>query len=236
MTGFVERFQQNRPDAQILLTRVAEPEHFGVAVLEEGRVVRLVEKPKEFVSDHALVGVYLFGDSIFEACRALEPSWRGEYEITEAIQWLIDHERTVDADMVTGYWKDTGRPGDLLEANRVLLALQERRIDGDVDADTVVEGAVVVEAGAKVTRSVLRGPVVIGAGTILDGSTVGPNVSIEPGCEILRSEISDSIVMGGCRIDDVSALTGSILGRSVEVRRSGSLHLIVGDQSHVEVR
>jgi glucose-1-phosphate thymidylyltransferase len=234
---FVERFEATRPDAQILLTRVSEPEHLGVAVLEEGRVVRLVEKPKEFVSDLALVGVYLFGDSILEACASLEPSWRGEYEITEAIQWLIDHGRTVRADMVTGYWKDTGRPEDLLEANRVLLALQHRRIEGDVDRDTAIEGAVVVSAGAKVTRSVLRGPVVIGTGTIVDGSTVGPDVSLEPGCQVVGSEISDSIVMEGCRIESVGGLTASILGRNVEVRRSASgvRRLIVGDQSRLEV-
>jgi glucose-1-phosphate thymidylyltransferase len=237
VTSFVERFEATRPDAQILLTRVSEPEHLGVAVLEQGRVVRLVEKPREFVSDLALVGVYLFGDSIMEACESLTPSWRGEYEITEAIQWLIDQGRSVHADMVTGYWKDTGRPEDLLEANRVLLALQHQQIEGDVDRDTIVEGAVVVSAGAKVTRSVLRGPVVIGTGTIVDGSTVGPDVSLEPGCWVVGSDISDSIVMEGSRIESLTALTASILGRNVEVRRSGSgrRRLIVGDQSRLEV-
>ena len=120
---FVEEFERTRPDAQIFLAQVPEPERFGVAVLEGDRVVRLVEKPKSYVSDLALVGVYLFDDSILEAADTLEPSWRGEYEITEAIQWLIDHGRTVRAEMVSGWWKDTGRPSDLLEANRVMLSI-----------------------------------------------------------------------------------------------------------------
>ena len=238
VTRFVQGFERTRPDAQILLTRVPEPEHFGVAVLEGERIVRLVEKPKEFVSDVALVGVYLFDDSILEACATLEPSWRGEYEITEAIQWLIDHGRTVRAEMVSGWWKDTGRPEDLLEANRVLLATKSTDIAGDVDERTHVEGAVVVAQGAKVRGSTLIGPVVVGAGAIVDGCTIGPDVSIEPGCEMVRSSIRDSIVMEGCRVVDVRGLAASILGRNVEVRHSGEhgIHrLVVGDQSRVEV-
>ena len=238
VTRFVEEFERNRPDAQILLTRVPEPEHFGVAVLEGERVVRLVEKPKEFVSDIALVGVYLFDDSILEAAATLSPSWRGEYEITEAIQWLIDTGHSVRAEMVDGYWKDTGRPEDLLEANRMMLGIRTSSIEGDVDADTVVEGVVVLGPGAKVTASVLRGPVVIGAGTVVDGSTVGPDVSIERDCRVERSTVTDSIVMASCRIADVDDLTGSILGRGAEVLRSatpGATRLIVGDQSRVEV-
>jgi len=235
---FVREFERARPDAQILLTRVPEPEHFGVAVLEGDRIVGLVEKPTEFVSDIALVGVYLFDDSILEACSSLQPSWRGEYEITEAIQWLIDNGRSVRAEMVTGWWKDTGRPEDLLEANRVLLATREREIAGDVDDRTTVDGVVVVAHGAKVTDSTLRGPVVIGPDTIVDGCSIGPDVSIEPRCELVRSSIRDSILMEGCRVVDVDALASSILGRNVEVRHSGDLgahRLVVGDQSRVEV-
>ncbi|HEX6132180.1 MAG TPA: glucose-1-phosphate thymidylyltransferase [Actinomycetota bacterium] len=235
---FVRGFERTRPAAQILLTRVPEPEHFGVAVLEGEHVVRLVEKPSSFVSDVALVGVYLFDDSILEACASLEPSWRGEYEITEAIQWLIDHGRPVRAEMVTGWWKDTGRPEDLLEANRVLLATQTARVEGDVDEASTLEGAVVVAAGAKVTASRLVGPVVIGARTIVDGCTIGPDVSVEPDCELVRSAIDDAIVMEGCRVVDVDRLSSSILGRNVDVRHSGEARvhrLVVGDQSRVEV-
>jgi glucose-1-phosphate thymidylyltransferase len=235
---FVREFERTRPDAQILLTRVVEPQHFGVAVLDGERVVRLVEKPKEFVSDIALVGVYLFGDSILEACATLTPSWRGEYEITEAIQWLIDAGRTVRAEMVEGWWKDTGRPEDLLEANRRMLSIRRRLVEGEVDDATSLEGEIVVAPGAKVTRSRLRGPVVIGRGVIVDECTIGPNVSIEAACELVRTTITDSILMEGCRVVDVEGLTGSILGRNVDVRHSGAhrVHrLIVGDQSRLEV-
>ena len=238
VSRFVREFERARPNAQILLTRVSEPEHFGVAVLEGDRIVRLVEKPKEFVSDVALVGVYLFDDSILEACGSLRPSWRGEYEITEAIQWLIDNGRTVRAEMVTGWWKDTGRPEDLLDANRVLLATKDTDVAGEVDERTRMEGAVVIAPGAKVTDSTLRGPVVIGADTIVEGCTIGPDVSIEPRCEIVRSSIRDSIVMEGCRVVDVDGLAASILGRNVEVRHSGERgthRFVVGDQSRVEV-
>jgi glucose-1-phosphate thymidylyltransferase len=235
---FVEGFERTRPDAQILLTRVAEPEHFGVAVLEGERVVRLVEKPTVFVSDIALVGVYLFDDSILEACATLEPSGRGEYEITEAIQWLIDQGYTVRAEMVGGWWKDTGRPEDLLEANRVLLAVAVGGVAGDVDSATTIEGTVTVQAGATVRNSVVRGPVFVGAGSLVEDSAIGPDVSLEPGCTIIRSVLTDSIVMQGCRVTDVDGLTGSILGRGVQVRHSGSARahrLVVGDQSLVEV-
>jgi glucose-1-phosphate thymidylyltransferase len=238
VSRFVEEFERSDADAHILLAKVAEPEHFGVAVLEGDHVVRLVEKPREPLSDLALVGVYLFQRSIIEACRMLEPSWRGEYEITEAIQWLLDSGRAVRAEMVSGYWKDTGRPEDLLEANRMMLAATQASIDGDVDDSSALEGAVVVRAGAKVTGSTVRGPVVIGEGTTIERSTIGPDVSIGSGCRVEASEVSDSIVMDDCTIADVRGLTGSILGRRVEVRRSGAhgaRRLIVGDQSRIEL-
>jgi glucose-1-phosphate thymidylyltransferase len=236
--GFVREFERAGPDAQIFLARVREPERFGVAVLEGDRVVRLVEKPREPLSDLALVGVYLFDDQILEACGSLVPSWRGEYEITEAIQWLIDHGRNVRAEMVTGWWKDTGKPEDLLEANRMMLSLLEGRLDGEVDDATSIDGAVFVRAGAKVSASRLVGPAVIGEGCIVEGSTVGPNVSVEPDCRIVGSEIADSVLMQGCRVSDLQGLTGSILGRGADVRHSGArgVHrLVVGDHSRVEV-
>ena len=237
VTRFVREFERARPDAQILLTHVSEPEHFGVAVLEGERVVRLVEKPREFISDVALVGVYLFDDTILDACATLSPSWRGEYEITEAIQWLIDQGKTVRAEMVDGYWKDTGRPEDLLEANRMLLATREVAVVGTLE-DSEVSGIVVVGPDTQVRGSRLIGPVVIGTGCRIEGSTIGPDVSLEADCTVIDSEIRNSIVMQGCSINGVDALEGSILGRSVEVRHAGQRHahrLVVGDQSVVEV-
>jgi glucose-1-phosphate thymidylyltransferase len=235
---FVEEFADSDADAHILLARVPEPEQFGVAVLDGDRVVRLVEKPKEPPSDLALVGVYLFRPSILDACRTLEPSWRGEYEITEAIQWLLDEGRSVRAEMVSGYWKDTGRPEDLLEANRMMLATLEPAIEGDVDGATTIEGDVVVRPGAKVASSTLRGPVVVGEGATIERSSVGPDVAIGRGCRVEGSTISDSIVMEESSVLDVDGLAGSILGRRVDVRgtTTGRPHrLIVGDQSRVEV-
>jgi glucose-1-phosphate thymidylyltransferase len=238
VTRFVEEFERSEAEAHILLASVPEPEHFGVAVLEHDRVVRLVEKPTEPPSDLALVGVYLFRSSILDACKTLSPSGRGEYEITEAIQWLLDEERQVRAEMVSGYWKDTGRPEDLLEANRMMLASLDAAVDGEVDDATTIEGPVVVRRGATVTGSVLRGPLVVGASTTIERSSVGPDVSVGSGCHIEGSEVSDSIVMDECSIADVRGLTGSILGRRVEVRHSGgegAHRLIVGDQSRIEV-
>ena len=235
---FVDEFERTRPDAQIFLARVPEPERFGVAVLDGDRVVRLVEKPTSFVSDLALVGVYLFDDSILEAADTLEPSARGEYEITEAIQWLIDHGKVVRAEMVSAWWKDTGRPADLLEANRVMLSVVRPGVDGDVDDNSTLEGSVRLAVGAKVIRSELRGPVAIGPGTVIEDSVVGPNVSVERDVRIMRSSVEDSIVMEGCQIVDVHGLATSILGRNVEVLHSGAggVHrLVVGDQSRVEL-
>ena len=242
LTRFVEEFERTRPDAQIFLARVRQPERFGVAVLEGERVVKLVEKPKEHISDLALVGVYLFDDSILEAAETLEPSWRGEYEITEAIQWLIDHGRTVRAEMVSGWWKDTGKPTDLLEANRIMLDAQVSRIEGDVDPTSSIEGSVVIGGGAKIVRSRIHGPAVIGAGSVIEDSVIEAHTSIGDDCTIVGSSIEDSIVLDGCTIRDVKGLAGSILGKHVEVRhsgrRDGKHRLIVGivsDRSQVEV-
>ena len=239
ITGFVQRFERHTPNAQIFLAKVREPERFGVAVLEGDRVVRLVEKPKERISDLALVGVYLFDRTVHEAIDSVEPSWRGELEITDSIQAMIDAGQTVRAEMVTGWWKDTGKLEDLLEANRMMLSRLEPRIDGEVDGPSRVVGRVVVEQGAKVTRSVIRGPTVIGRGTIVEDSLVGPNASIYEDCAVLSSEIEDSIVMERCRLEDVRGMTQSLLGKDVEVRRGrtgpAAYRLMLGDQSQVEV-
>jgi glucose-1-phosphate thymidylyltransferase len=182
--------------------------------------------------------VYLFDDSILEAADTLEPSSRGEYEITEAIQWLIDHGKTVRAEMVSAWWKDTGRPADLLEANRVMLSIVRPGVEGDVDDRSTLEGSIRLAPGAKVIRSELRGPVAIGPGAVIEDSVVGPNVSVERDVRIMRSSVEDSIVMEGCQIVDVHGLATSILGRNVEVLHSGAggVHrLVVGDQSRVEL-
>jgi glucose-1-phosphate thymidylyltransferase len=236
---FVERFEAHRPNAQIFLAAVPEPERFGVAVVEGDRVVRLVEKPKEHISDLALVGVYLFDASVHDAVASVKPSWRGELEITDSIQHLLDHGKSVRAEMVTGWWKDTGRLEDLLEANRMLLSVIEPRNDGEVDDASQIVGPVTIETGAKVVRSVVRGPAIIGPETLIEDSLVGPHASVYFGCRVIGSQIEDSIVMERCRIDGVEPLTGSLIGKNVEVRRGTarpSAHrLMLGDQSQVEL-
>jgi glucose-1-phosphate thymidylyltransferase len=239
VTRFVEEFQRTRPDAQILLIRVPEPERFGVAVLEGERVVRLVEKPKEHISDLALVGVYLFDDSVFEAVNAIRPSARGELEITDAIQWLVDNGRNVRAEMVSGWWKDTGLPEDLLEANRMMLSLQASRIEGEVDAESELSGAVVVEPGARVVRSKVRGPVVIGRDAVVEDSLVGPDAAIAARCVIRSSEVTDSVVMEGCLVEGVRRLVGSLLGNGVQVVHRSRVEpadhsLVVGDHGSIQ--
>lgn len=238
ITRFVEEFEQYGPNAQIFLARVPEPERFGVAVLEGDRVTRLVEKPREPISDLALVGVYLFDPTVLEAAEAIEPSWRGELEITDAIQHLIDSGRVVRASMVSGWWKDTGRPEDLLEANRMLLSRQVPRVDGEVDAASMLDGNVVVEQGARIVRSEVHGPAVVGEDTVIEDSVLGPHTSIYYGCEVTGSRIENSIVMERCTIKGVRGLAASILGKDVEVRRpahEGTHTLVVGDQSRLEV-
>jgi glucose-1-phosphate thymidylyltransferase len=236
---FVEEFQRHRPNAQILLTEVPEPERFGVAVLEGDRVVRLVEKPREHISDLALVGVYLFDRTVHEAVNAVEPSWRGELEITDSIQQLIDRGRTVRAGQVTGWWKDTGKLEDLLEANRLTLSELETRIDGEVDGVSQIVGPLVVEEGAKVSRSSVLGPAIIGRDTIVEDSEIGAFASISYECEVRGSQIEDSIIMERCRIEQVEGLGKSLLGKDVEVRRGQRrprmYRMMLGDQSQVEV-
>src|SRR5262245_49546876 len=204
IVGFVQEFAREKPAAQILLTRVPDPQMFGVAQLDNGRVVRLVEKPKEPIGDLALVGVYMFNPQIFESVNRIKPSFRNELEITDAIQDLIDRGLTVKPHIVEGWWKDTGKLEDMLEANRLILDTFERRIDGQVDAQSRVEGKVVIEAGTVVERSVIRGPVVIGANARIVHAYAEPFTSIGHGTEIRDSEVEHSIVLEGASLSDLA--------------------------------
>ena len=238
---FVEDFAATRPAAQILLTPVPDPERYGVAETDGDRVVRLVEKPKAPRSNLALVGVYMFGSAIFDATRRIEPSFRNELEITDAIQALIDRGLDVRWHVVDGWWKDTGRIEDMLEANRLILDTLAPRIGGEVDGESRVEGKVVLEAGAAIERSVVRGPVVIGRGARVRDAYVGPFTAIMGDVEISASEIEHSIVMEGSRIIDLSdRVTDSVIGRNVTVgRRCGkpaALRFVLGDRSEVGLR
>jgi glucose-1-phosphate thymidylyltransferase len=239
ITELVDDFREYRPDARILLTRVPDPSAFGVAELDaEGQVLRLEEKPAEPRSDLALVGVYLFTPAVHEAVRAIRPSARGELEITDALQHLIDTGRDVRSTVITGYWKDTGNVTDLLEVNRTVLERVETRIDGTVDSSELI-GRVVVEKGASLTGCRVVGPAVIGANTTLTGCYVGPYTSIAEDCRIHDSEIEYSIVLAGARIDGVRRVEASLIGRQAVVTPAPSVpaahRLILGDHSKVQI-
>ncbi len=235
---FVETFRRERPHCQILLARVPNPEQFGVAELVEGRVVRLVEKPSSPPSDLALVGVYMFDAHIFEAVRAIAPSWRGELEITDAIQYLIDKGYTVHPHVIDGWWKDTGKLEDMLEANRILLDTLVPAIRGTVDAASEVHGKVVVEAEARVVGSLIRGPAIIGRGALVENAYIGPFTSVGDGVTVRASEVEHSIILEGATITDIGGrIENSLIGRNVTVHRSGakprSYNLMLGDRSQV---
>jgi glucose-1-phosphate thymidylyltransferase len=239
ITDLVETFKRNEPDALILLTHVPDPEHYGVAELDGERVKRLVEKPKEPPSDLALVGVYMFTPVIFEAARAIEPSWRDELEITDAIQHLVDQGLRVEPHIVYGWWKDTGQLDDILEANRLILEDIVERIEGTL-VDSRVEGRVVIEAGAHLERSTVRGPTIIGAGSRIVDSYIGPYSAIDENVTIERSEIEHSIVLAGSSIADLeSRMEASLIGRNVTLERSNSrpkaYRFMVGDNSEIRL-
>jgi glucose-1-phosphate thymidylyltransferase len=241
ITALVEEFAATRPAAQIMLARVSDPRSFGVAELDPvtGQVTGLEEKPREPKSDLALVGVYLFTPAIHEAVASLKPSWRGELEITEAIQWLLDNGRTVKSTTISGYWKDTGNVTDMLEVNRLVLEGLEPRLDGAVSEDSEIIGRVAVEAGATVTGSRIVGPAVIGAGSMIAGSYIGPFTAIDADCSVTDSEIEYSIVLSNASISGVRRIEASLIGHYAEVTPAARVprahRLVLGDHSKVQI-
>ncbi|HVM05481.1 MAG TPA: glucose-1-phosphate thymidylyltransferase [Acidimicrobiales bacterium] len=239
---FVDHFEEDREDvaAQILLCKVPDPQRFGVAELDaRGEVVRLVEKPAEPPSDLALVGIYLFDASIHDAVRAIGPSARGELEITDAIQTLVDRGHRVRAQVLDGWWIDTGKLTPLLEANRLILETLDRSIAGSVDEDSRIDGRVVVQPGAEVVRSTVRGPAIIGEGTRIVDSYIGPFTAVYHDCLVDGSEVEHSVVLEHSRIVEAGRLIDSLIGRSVEVTRSAERpranRLVLGDHSVVDL-
>jgi len=227
-------------NCQIVLTRVAEPEHYGIAQLDNGRIVRLIEKPKQPPSDLALVGIYMFDSNIFEAVSAIKPSWRGELEITDAIQYLVDKGYRVFPHVHTGWWIDTGKPIDMLAANSLVLEELNHTVEGHVDKDSLLEGRVTVEKGAEIINSRIRGPAIIGEATRIVNSYIGPFTSIYHHCVIENSELEHSIVLEHCHIADVPArVEDSLIGRHVQLTRSPTkpkaYKLTLGDHSQVGI-
>jgi glucose-1-phosphate thymidylyltransferase len=239
MRELVDAFRANAPDALILLTPVADPQHYGVAELEDGRVVRLAEKPPEPKTDLALVGVYMFTKAIHAAARAIEPSPRGELEITDAIQHMVDGGLRVEPHIVRGWWKDTGRLEDMLEANRLILDSVVARLDGEM-VDSNAEGRVVIEAGAVLQRCRVRGPAIIGARARLVDCYIGPYTAIGEDCVIERAEVEHSILLSGASVIGLDGrMEASLLGRNVKIgrgeRQPRAYRFMVGDNSEIGI-
>jgi glucose-1-phosphate thymidylyltransferase len=239
--SLVEEFRQKKHNSLILLTEVPNPQMFGVAELEGGRVVKLVEKPKEPVSNLALVGVYMFDFHIFEAVKAIKPSWRNELEITDAIQYLVENGYEVHPHLVTGWWKDTGKIEDILDANRLILESISGEIQGDVDETSKINGQVNIEKGVVVKNSIIRGPAIIGANSEIIDSYIGPFTSIQNNCKIVQTEIEHSIVLEGSEIREVgSRIDESLIGREVRIfkcpPKPSVYRFMVGDKSEIGIK
>jgi len=237
---FVDEFERSGCNCHLTLSRVKDPERFGVPEIKNGKIIGVVEKPKKPKSQFAVAGIYIYDHHIFEACNNIKPSKRGELEISDAHQYLIDKGYTVGYSEITGWWKDTGKPIDLLEANRLILDNIQSRIDGEIDPASSVAGKVILEKGAKIINSVVRGPVIIGKNAIIENSYIGPFSSIGDETIIRNSEVEFSILLNQCKILDVKIrIEGSLLGNEAEiVEASGKPHVhrfMIGDQSRVEV-
>ena len=240
ITDLVATFRADRPDALILLTPVSDPQRYGVAELDaDGRVARLVEKPSEPKSDLALVGVYMFTAAVFEAARAIEPSARGELEITDAIQHLVNTGLRVDPHIVRGWWKDTGHVQDMLEANRLILDDIEECVDGEL-IDSRVEGRVRIETGARLERTTVRGPAIIGRDSELTDAYIGPYTAIGGGVSVSKAEIEHAIVLEGSSIQDLNGrIEASLIGKNVVIARSPDLprayRFVIGDNAEIAI-
>jgi len=239
LKDFEEKFRETGPGALILLKEVEDPKLFGVAdINSDGRIKRLVEKPKNPPSNLALVGVYLFSPAIHEAIDAIKPSWRGELEITDAIQKLMENGQNVQSFILDSWWLDTGKKDDLLEANRVVLdECAGCEIQGVIDPESRVMGRVVLGEGSRISRSEVRGPINIGPGTVIEDTFIGPYTSIGKNCVIKDSVLEHCVVFDGVRIEGIDRLEDTILGSNTTVRRNNGNHhalrLMVGDDAEV---
>lgn len=240
--SFVDEFYKQKANCLLLLAKVPDPQRFGVPVIENGRIIRVEEKPTEPKSDFAVTGVYIYDNHILEAVNALQPSARGELEISDAHTYLIEHGYQVGFQEVTGWWKDTGKPGDLLEGNGLVLSsLRESKISGELDSSSVIQGKVIIGSGTKISKkTVVRGPVIIGQECVIANSYIGPYTSIGNRVEIYNSEIENSIVFDEADINCHQRIVDSLIGLNATVIPAKDTwpsghKLIIGDQSVVEL-
>lgn len=238
IAALTRRFRAERPDAQVVAQPVLDPRMFGVAEIDPGgRMLRVAEKPQRPRSDLALIGVYFFTAAVHQAVAAIPVGARGELEITDALQWMVDNGADVRVAEYHGYWKDTGRAEDVLACNRHVLDRLTSAVTGSVDADSVLTGPVVVEEGAEVVRSHLQGPIVVGAGSVVRDSRIGPYTSIGRSCQVQSADLADSIVLVGASISHVPGLRDSLIGRFATVGTAANTgqRLVVGDHTHIEL-
>jgi glucose-1-phosphate thymidylyltransferase len=231
----------SHPEAMILLKEVEDPRMFGVAEVDSaGNIKRLIEKPKQPPSNLALVGIYLFSPSIHAAITEIKPSFRGELEITDAIQKLPDKGKPVKSFILEHWWLDTGKKDDLLEANRVVLdELVAREIKGEVDEESKIAGRVSLAKGARVEKSTIRGPAIIGEGTVIKSSFIGPYTSVGNDCIIENSALEHSVILDGARLANIERLEDSMIGRNAVVasgrQNSKALRLMIRDDAEVKI-
>jgi glucose-1-phosphate thymidylyltransferase len=237
---FVQEFEQDNVNCFLTLSRVKDPERFGVPEIKNNRIVSIEEKPRLPKSEFAVAGIYIYDHHIFEAVNNIKPSLRGELEISDAHQYLINHGYQIGFAEITGWWKDTGKPIDLLEANRLVLEHLAPRVEGEVDKECYTTGSVIIEKGARIQNSHIRGPAIIGKNTVIENSYIGPFTSIHNNCYVRNSEIEFSIVLNDCQILDIGVrIESSLLGTDVQLMKVASKpashRLIIGDQSRVEL-
>lgn len=240
ITALVEEYSRSEANSQILLAHVPNPQDFGVAILDGDRVVKLIEKPKDPPTDLALVGVYMFDHNIFEAVNAIKPSARGELEITDAIQYLIDHGYRVDSHIISGWWKDTGSLSAMLEANRLMLEDLETDIKGEVDESSQIMGRVNIGVGTRIINSCIRGPAIIGEDCVIENAFIGPFTSVNNRVTICSSEVEHSIILEDCKILNIgSRLEDSLIGKNVTIEKDAkkpkAYRMMLGDNSAVSV-
>lgn len=234
-------FKENSCDASLMLTEVDNPEQFGIVEVDNsGKIKRLIEKPKKPSSNLALVGIYFFNLNIIDACKNIKPSWRNEFEITDAIQWLLKNGYEVKWTKVDGWWKDTGKSEDILEANRLILDDLKSNLENAAEINGVIKGRVLIHKGTKIDKnSVIKGPVIIGNNCIIKNSYIGPYTSIGGDCIIMDSEVEDSIIMSGVKLSNVSKVIDSLIGRDVTIEKKTNLpngkQFIIGDNSKVDL-
>ena len=237
---FINEFRSLGANCHLTLAKVKDPERFGVPLIKNDRIVAIEEKPQNPKSEFAVAGIYIYDSNIFKAVNNIKPSWRKELEISDAHQYLLDHGYSISYSEITGWWKDTGKPADILEANRLILEHTQSDIKGHIDRDSLVTGNVVLEDGVEIINSTVRGPAIVGANTRIENSFIGPFTSIGKACIMRNSEIEFSIVMDECEIQDLDIrIEGSLLGSAARIYRASgrprSNRFMVGDQSLIEI-